>query len=304
MMYAEYAGIRRVRPPTTLRQPRRYKSSLRDDYWRLATTEEGRYAKSIMRAKLEAAGYKPKARAAREELADLELHHVKGYLCYDQCSLPELKTFVQDRHLESKATRKALTQALLSADANPTFHRFLDLPAELRAVVYDIHMHEFTRDPLRHPSQPPLTRTNRQLRSEALPIFFATCTFTLTPSLERERANPLSESDRYFDTLNNSYLGHMRKIRLGVGGAMSRVDLDIEMSSAGDAHTVEYACSSLESLFYIFGNAKEVVSNFMDGVVRREGMAKLTRRDVEEVLERASALGQRRETCCYWSDSD
>lgn len=58
-------------------------------------------------------------------------------------------------------------------EGNETFSRFLDLPPEIRSLVYD---HYFDFNPQKYTSvrvPPPLTEVNKKVRGEALPHFWS-----------------------------------------------------------------------------------------------------------------------------------
>jgi hypothetical protein len=64
-------------------------------------------------------------------------------------------------------------------DDEPSFARFLQLPPELTVMIYEYHIDSLGTIPSVH-SQPPLTRTSRLVRQEALPLFYARSTFGAT----------------------------------------------------------------------------------------------------------------------------
>lgn len=103
------------------------------------------------------------------------------------CSpIAELRKFCLRRKLNSVPAKGASKQALISllwdADDHASFSQFTELPAELRIRVYeyvlqDPHLHISYKPLPRHKNyaihrQPAITRTNRLLRKEALPIFY------------------------------------------------------------------------------------------------------------------------------------
>lgn len=68
--------------------------------------------------------------------------------------------------------------------------RLLELPAELRDLIYDFaltspkplvtfHLDAYQKDSYTHATQPPLTRVSRQLRYETLPIYYSSNAFVL-----------------------------------------------------------------------------------------------------------------------------
>lgn len=100
-----------------------------------------------------------------------DLHH-QPYLKY---TVKDLTMFVETRGIESLVPKPRLKRAFISvlteADANWTF-RFLDLPPELRTMIYEFAM---VAEPAsnHHRSKPPaLTRVSRLVRRESIPIFY------------------------------------------------------------------------------------------------------------------------------------
>jgi hypothetical protein len=77
----------------------------------------------------------------------------------------------------------------MQADAERRFTNFVNLPAELRNLVYEFYVGDFGTerypgDPpvtlgLTCPVHPPLSRVSRMLRHEVLPIFYGQCAFRL-----------------------------------------------------------------------------------------------------------------------------
>jgi hypothetical protein len=105
---------------------------------------------------------------------------------YERCKTAELRLFARQRRLTditdidiATATRQDLAKALRLADQNPSFHRFLELPSELRTSIYTFYCASFADEPLTLPTYPPLARTNRQLLEEVLPVFYSSCTFAV-----------------------------------------------------------------------------------------------------------------------------
>ncbi|KAK4549789.1 hypothetical protein LTR36_005090 [Oleoguttula mirabilis] len=153
-----------------------------DSYWRFADKYDY-HVTGKLRAELQSRGYKYTGRKKR--LVYL-LRRIDGaLLLYDQCSLTELQTFAQDRHIQlpehvstlGKDQYKLLVSALEHADMVPRFEKLLELPPELRSAVYGHYVTGFSDKPLHAPTTPPLARLSRQLKSEILPVFFSSCTF-------------------------------------------------------------------------------------------------------------------------------
>ncbi|KAF2480270.1 hypothetical protein BDY17DRAFT_327235 [Neohortaea acidophila] len=106
---------------------------------------------------------------------------------YDNCLNDELATFIRDRLIpifpatpqepirEKKKPcvfRRRAIEALEDADHALSFHRFLDLPPELRNRVYELHFEDFPRA-LKLPAKPPIACTSHFVQQEALPVLYA-----------------------------------------------------------------------------------------------------------------------------------
>ena len=122
----------------------------------------------------------------REDAVDLFKRMNNDLPDYNRCKEDELYKFAFDRSLITREQQsakdlsvQALRQMLRAADDNATFDNFLNLPAAVRLVVYGHYMAEFPLV-LEHPTQPPLTRTNKFIRNEALPSFHKASKFKLT----------------------------------------------------------------------------------------------------------------------------
>ncbi|KAK4901504.1 hypothetical protein LTR27_001276 [Elasticomyces elasticus] len=105
----------------------------------------------------------------------------RGLLCYHLCTNTELQRFMDDRNLTSPKEPFLRTQHILELelwDELLKFKRFMDLPPELRAVIYDFYMAGFPQV-LNCPAQPPLSRTGRLVRSEMLGSFCKQTIFKL-----------------------------------------------------------------------------------------------------------------------------
>lgn len=112
-----------------------------------------------------------KFRADREE---------RGLLNYRMCRVRELQGFLQTRGVPTKGrrTKRDLIDVLDNADDEATFTRFIDLPAELRSIIYGKHFDALPVLPLL-PHQPPLTLASSFIRAECLPLYYTNCTFSL-----------------------------------------------------------------------------------------------------------------------------
>ncbi|KAK5679933.1 hypothetical protein LTS10_007881 [Elasticomyces elasticus] len=67
-----------------------------------------------------------------------------GHLMYQRCSFAELSQFFWQRGLDGTKpqSKKRLIAALEQADEQPVFGRFLELPPELRAMIFEYAEYE------------------------------------------------------------------------------------------------------------------------------------------------------------------
>lgn len=161
--------------PTWYRQ-----GSTRDDYWKLEHYS-GLKSKE-MEQMLKDRGYDAGSRKSAENLSRHLQRADLGLRSYVKLQNSELKDLISKRRpdmdVEIGNKREDLIDALEYADYHPEFDRFTELPPELRAKIYAYYFAEF-EEALVAPKQPPLTRTSRMVRREALPLFYSSCTFEL-----------------------------------------------------------------------------------------------------------------------------
>ncbi|KXS99834.1 hypothetical protein AC578_8873 [Pseudocercospora eumusae] len=203
-----------------------------DSYWRVfdaGISNESKLTTAELRKKVRAGGYVVPP-GTREDAVDRLKRMDKDLPDYDRCLLDELCKFAFDRGLitqEQKTARalsvQPLRNMLRAADDSATFDNFLHLPIAVRAMVYDHYMAEFPLV-LEHPTQPPLTRTNKLIRNEALPSFHKASTFKLTfTTLVQKNSgrqtlafspqhppSPLSLAHLYFTTLSEQSIGEIQ----------------------------------------------------------------------------------------------
>lgn len=195
----------------------------RDEYWRLSQPCKWRIAggwKAKYQNLLQSLGYKLNKSLTLDGLHELFLHHRTAHVCYDACSDAELRAFATGRRLitaREKCSKHALVKKLMLADANPTFDRFIDLPAELRTIIYELYMSDFTREKLAEPTQPPLTRVSAILRKEGLPLFYDKCRFNFEFELLVDDSLILArKSQQYLAMLSDESISSMRELALSI----------------------------------------------------------------------------------------
>lgn len=267
---------------TTSEAPRR------DNYWRIYDGKSR--LKHNHLCKLTDAGYKVNDKTSIEELRALQQHHDRGGLCYGQCSDDEVQKFMSDRNIHvKKATKRTwrsqTIKALMAADANAHFDRFHQLPPELRTRIYGMHFAEICppERTLSEPSQPPITRANRLLRAEALPLFYATARLTIAFTRRQSSFVRFGLSDTTIRSLSNASIGGLRQFDLAVSSSFGEryFTLRVEFDGAAMAFTAAALPGSSREDLAVAG--LKALTPLLDGVVGREGMRKLKRKDFDDV---------------------
>lgn len=166
-----------------------------------------------------------------------------GLLAYELCTPAELMRFLEQRQvvepgdkiLESRSARRQkqtrgksslekqekreLVALLEKADDEQKFDRFPDLPAELRAVVYDLHfawLMKKNSGSLTSPTPPPppITQVCTQLRQETMQPFYQSCVIRIYFGLYRERtSNRYKICERSFDFFQKAPQSHVEMVR-------------------------------------------------------------------------------------------
>ncbi|KAK3075159.1 hypothetical protein LTR53_001770 [Teratosphaeriaceae sp. CCFEE 6253] len=152
-----------------------------DDYWKLDVSQGS--IKDV-RAMLESRHYHVGSIRDGERLEKCYRRVQLGLLSYHMRSNDELRALVAGRKLDvsgyidkyRQGQRFDLLRILDEADLAPSFHRFLELPPELRNQIYGYY-YGACRKKVLAPSQPPLTLTCSLIRRETLPMFYATFVF-------------------------------------------------------------------------------------------------------------------------------
>ncbi|PPJ60619.1 hypothetical protein CBER1_03623 [Cercospora berteroae] len=156
-----------------------------ENYWKLVAPKSGAEAKRNLDSK----GISYKKTSSIDRLYELFYRVQRGLLVFDKYSFTELERICVQKHYRlpdglpqrKVAARKELAQYLEAHDTHNTFDRFLDLPAELRVMIYKFHLHDLeatAENPEHLWAQPPITKVNKLIRTETLDLFHNTCDFT------------------------------------------------------------------------------------------------------------------------------
>lgn len=130
-----------------------------------------------------------KASDTRARLSMCAERCYRGHLSYDGQNIKKLRALVQSRgiktHLQGRPNKKQLVKLLEAADddvdameSSREFHKFSQLPPELRNRVYVCYFKSLGDVPPRFLT-PPLCRASRQSRLESTGLFFEHCTFVV-----------------------------------------------------------------------------------------------------------------------------
>ena len=305
-----------------------------NEYWKLGSYVGMLVTNDKLRAFLKQHHYKVKTKLVKDELLRHLGRYQQGVVCYGNCALTEIRQFGEDRGLLApgtvkKASRATLSDLLERADEASTFYRFLDLPAELRNTVYQPHAQWLgglaQRDPFNqqalenekarmpfniHPMamvtlpagthEPPFLLANRQLRNEALPIFYHRLPFHLDYFLSK-RPDHLTMASRQSARMPEATFAHIRYLRFTARVIVLRTDplsrgyeqvvmecevkLGNNMSSAG-VHSLGVVGQSVWPPVTTPIASHNVLDGAIESVMAREGVQKLRKADLR-TIERA-----------------
>lgn len=123
-----------------------------------------------------------------------ELLQMSGHWCY-RCSNKELRELISIRKKEQQSTNRKdlevykmylkrkskwdLIKTLERLNSCRPFHRFFDLPSELRNAIYELYIDSYGKPSVIAPITPPLALASKRAKRESLQIFYAICTFDI-----------------------------------------------------------------------------------------------------------------------------
>jgi hypothetical protein len=277
-------------------------------YWKL---EDRNLLKPELGKLLGKAGYTNASALNKAQLQKLLRRIDCELICYQICSMAELEKFVADRKivitpgLSHKSRKRLLVDALMAADDQLEFHRFLDLPPELRNRVYELSMIHYPTK-FRGPSHPPLPRTCKLLRQEVLPIFYARSIFELEfirfDVYGENEFEPWTEDDStelFFGLTPPAYVGCIRQFIIEVTVFEALMDHDV--LPAGWRLVLDPATRSWEmglqaggrsdGLYFRsdFGHAfeketRETMNDILQAVMSRPGKVRLRMADLRDLI--------------------
>ncbi|KAK4901630.1 hypothetical protein LTR27_001402 [Elasticomyces elasticus] len=221
----------------------------------------------------------------------------RGFLFYEQYEDTELRRFCESRAIEvtteQAASKADLVIALETADETRTFTLFKLLP-ELRIHVYTHHFASYHHVHCSNLAPPPVTTASRQLRKEALPLFYDTHSFcfaaSLIPPHSIDSNVPKISSTRQISESSFASIRklHLRLVTYGWLGLTKIVDCDVYLGGQDTAATVEQYCSVKSILDKDPQQEPDTTArllSILDGMTARvEGKA-LRRTDIESLIQ-------------------
>ncbi|KXT13530.1 hypothetical protein AC579_4152 [Pseudocercospora musae] len=161
-----------------------------DDYWKLQSYSS--WTAHRMKESLELRHYAVGKSYSKDKLEEALLRSDCGMQSYADKSHDDLRALIHNRGVDAShvirgskvGSRGDLLSLLKTADMNPRFERFSDLPPELRNKVYEHYFSEI-RQTLYAPSEPPITRVSRDIRKETIKMYYDSCTFVFVLRLPK-----------------------------------------------------------------------------------------------------------------------
>lgn len=166
----------------------------------------------------------------------------RGLLTYEKLTSRDLELFTAQRGLPVRSDQETTVAALKAqpeqADDEATFDRFLDLPPELRRLIYAHYFKSLNR-PVpygshdHHKRQPPVTLASRETRPQSIPLFYESCVFSvetmwLPRDLPRSFNGAVSpDSSAFIRNTSTHDFAHIKSLDLGLRDLHTKLALDL-----------------------------------------------------------------------------
>ncbi|KAF7186682.1 hypothetical protein HII31_11914 [Pseudocercospora fuligena] len=220
--------------------------------------------------------------ATSEDRIKAQHHRIqRGLLLYETCSSEELRVFCQQRgihfpprsHRIARRARDELIGLLEAADENNTFHRYIDLPPELGLLVIEAYM-SFVPGPYIDDKPPPICGVSRNVRHEALNIFYQNYRLDLTfdlrtvpPDLDVQLRFAMEEE------LPISEIEYIKKFFiLGLFGHYGYCNFTLDISKDGKSYQLSKAeWTNSEKWRKVAAKMLERMNASLDGILSTDG---------------------------------
>lgn len=223
-------------------------------------------------------------------------------MSYHNCSNDELRRLIEARKIGLspfglKLSKRKFVYILQSEDQKPKFHRFHELPPELRNRIYEYHFASFYQ-PICAPSQPPITKVSSLPRKETLQLFHHSCVFEVRLRLRMERGRGSKSYGQLRLSLSDRELLFIRCTEAENLGCIQRLNIVARPGSPESAkvylHSDQGKVASVVSTSFAPGTeatyqartpkrarrADVEIRQFLDEVANREGRRGLQLDDV------------------------
>ena len=197
----------------------RYNGSAFDEYWKISRWCD--MSCYDLKQELKQHQYKIPSSANKARLIEVMSRCQRGLMLYDGCQPKELSTFCTNRGIEIRSKLKPKKRQLIAtiedADDQRVFHRFMDLPPELRVQIYTSYFSSLGT--VEQPIHPPITRVAHLVRKESLPLFYAVTRFTVgwvrhIPS----RHHVAKKKGEFFQNTSAENIGLIRNLSISFFG--------------------------------------------------------------------------------------
>jgi len=250
----------------------------------------------------------------------------RGLLDYEKCTTTQLMSFIKSRGLSMPITtqpklslkdtpridesdlaliepnKKNYIAILQKADDAAVFPQFLEFAPELRTMIYQKYHEDFDQLPIL-PYQPPLSRVSRQIRAEALPVFYASSTFVLRlheniwdnynngEPLAISTYNKRNDPDLLTSgALSASNLSRITRIHLRLHYTKWEAtedsgswNIDLDRKSGLVVHEGQLNCGGGSYQAVRHGRLRAAIEHVFLGIWAREGPKKFRRGDIEDL---------------------
>ncbi|KAK3620857.1 hypothetical protein LTR56_023130 [Elasticomyces elasticus] len=196
------------------------------DYWKLGCRDAVTAAEA--EAILIPRGFDFKPRTGVQRLRALLSRSDRSLCTFEHLTIAQLRQLCKDRKLPvlSNASRDEFIAALEQADDKKRFPRFLDLPPKVRVFVYAAYVQDLEQGTLA--VQPPVTMLSKELRTEALPVFYDSYRFGFFGRIEPRglvsSLHPTDATEDMIRSISNTNLPLIQKLCLHVPSFQDQVE--------------------------------------------------------------------------------
>jgi hypothetical protein len=299
-----------------------------NNYWKLHR-DEWHLVNDIL-AEMKKKNFTVLKRTTTPHIKALYVRYQRGLLSYEGLSIDELKCYAAQRSLPPITGRKRITIPVVKAqleraDEECTFARFTDLPPEIRSIVYTHYFKSFHHDEgddnicshhhesngTRSPfaclkSQPPITFACREIRLEALPLFYECCEFCITTTnsilnLNGPFAYGRTTAD-FMQSMSASDIGRLRVLCVDISEFDVVIALDLNNKKKPLQVEMCPGYSREEQLHQTLQHSKERMLSDLHtiaiDIAARDGPLKLREADLKRLYD--TARSTLRQLSIYW----